>query len=299
MDPSLREITREMTRIPQSIRHEGALLIRGNAENGSFIEATDDIQVDGDVLNSKVRSINGSVIVKGGIKGPTAVVQAGKDIEASLAHRSTLKAARDIRLTKMAVEAQVTARNTVTVDREEGIIEGGEMTAGMEITANTIGSRNKTETGVRLVNYRQSEQYGSLLRVEKELAGLSGDLESLEKVIKVIRLLGDRVVQLPPEKKQDLALRIKRYNELKEKSDRLKGEKASLSETSGLTDGLDRSIIARKTLHEGVKAAIDNAVLTVQKEYQNVILYRKGIIVIAEFDAFMKKKKSEAGSHPA
>lgn len=297
MSPTLREISRDMTKIPQSIKHDGALLIRGNAEDGSFIEATDDIQVDGDILNSRVRSINGSVIVSGGIKGPTAVVQAGKDIEASLAHRSTVKASRDVRLKKMSVDAQVSARQSVTVEREEGLIEGGDVLAGTEIVANTIGNRNKAATSVRLVNFRQSDQYSALRSIESDLAGLAGDLESLEKVIRVIRLLGDRVVQLPQEKKQELAVRIKKYNELKEKSGRLEAEKKKLSEMAAGGSELDRSIIARKTLHEGVKASIDNAVLNVQKDYQNVILYRKGIIVIAEYDEYMKKKKTEAAGY--
>lgn len=291
MDPTLREISRENTKRPQSIHHEGALLIRGNAENGSFIEATDDIQIDGDVLNSKVRSINGSVIVGGGIKGPTAAVQAGKDIEAKLAHQSSLKAVRNVRLKKMAVEAQITARNTVSIDQEEGLIDGGEVQAGKDIIANTIGGQNRTSTSVRLVNYGQTEAYASLLKREKESEEIARQMESLEKVIQVIRLLGDKVVMLPPDKKQDLALRIKKYNELKVRLNGIESEKKRIKDEKENANELDRAIIAKQTLREGVKVAIDNASLTIQKDFKNVILYRKGIVVIAEFDEYMKMKK--------
>lgn len=291
MDATLREISRENTKMPQSIHHEGALLIRGNAENGSFIEATDDIQIDGDILNSKVRSINGSVFVKGGIKGPTAVVQAGKDIEARLAHQSSLKAVRNIRLKKMAVEAQINAKNSVAIDQEEGLIDGGDIQAGKDIVANTIGGQNKAGTSVRLVNYGQTEAYAALLKREKETEEISKQIESLEKVIKVIRLLGDKVVMLPPEKKQDLAIQIKKYNELKGRLTGIDAEKQKIRDEKENARELDRAIIAKQTLREGVKVAIDNATLTIQKDFKNVILYRKGIVVIAEFDEYMRKKK--------
>ncbi len=290
--PTLREILKSETQKAQILRHDGALLIRGNAETGSDITATDDIEIDGDVKNARVRSLRGSVTVRGAVSGASAQVQAGGNIQAREVRNSTLKAAGTITVSKRAQDARLSARQSVAVETEEGVIEGGEAVAGRDILANIIGSRSRVQTAVKLVNFKQSELYAFVLRHEQEIGDLRRSMEKLDKTIAVIRLLGEKVILLPPDKKQELALKVRDYNALKERLTRLESEKSRLQGESRTGGDLERTVIARQVLHEGSIVTIDNAQLPIQKDFKRAILYKKGIIIIADYDDFMRRKKS-------
>ncbi len=280
----------------QPINHPGSLIIYGNVDSGCYIIAGENIEIYGDVIHSKIKSINGNIIVKGGIRGVTTQVNAGKDIETGFVYNSTLKAGHNIKVTEIASDAHLIARNSIyfQVDTgidNQGIIEGGEIEAGVEIAANFIGNSNKITTIVKLTNFKQMDTYTVLIILDREMEDLKKQVDDLEKFIKVIRLLGKSVVSLPMEKKQDLALKVQKYNDLQQHLLALQDEKDQLISKNNETEELDRTIIARGMVFEGVYAYIDKIKLYIQKNYKNIILYKKGIIIIGDFDEFMKKEK--------
>jgi len=62
---------------------------------------------------------------------------------------------------------------------------------------------------------RQKQLFSVSMNLKKAIEEKMAEMSKLEKVIEVIRLLGDKVTTLPQEKKQELALQSKRYMELK------------------------------------------------------------------------------------
>ncbi|MGA2141597.1 MAG: FapA family protein, partial [Brevinematales bacterium] len=180
---------------------------------------------------------------------------------------------------------------SVHIEKGEGRIEGGDIEAGLEIITNSIGNSKKKPTSVKLTNFRQSDLYGFLLKFEKEHGELSRQIAGLEKIIEVIRIIGAKVTSLPLEKKQELAAKVRQYNDFLLKRIKLEDEKKALLEADKSSDDLDRVIIAKQSIFGGVTVTIDRSVSLIQESYEKVILYKKGIIIIGNFDEFMNRKK--------
>ncbi len=290
MPPNLLEISGTIKSGSLPVQHEGSILIKGSVEEDCLVVANGDIEIIGDVNSSKVKSLNGNVIIQGGIKGFSASVNAGGNIETQYIQNASVKAYGDIIIHDYLLEARIMAKKSVQMVKGEGRIEGGDTEAGMEIIANMIGTPKKTATYVKLTDFRQADIYGFLINYEKESAGLSKQIGQMEKVIEVIKILGSRVVTLPLEKKQELAMKVRQYNELVAKRAKLEENKNALMEAGG--DGeIDRVIIAKQSIFGGVSVTIDRTVSVIQKPYDNVILYKKGIIIIGNFNEYMQRKK--------
>jgi uncharacterized protein (DUF342 family) len=274
-----------------SYDQEGNLIIHGNINKQVQITVTEDIEVFGDINEGKIKSLKGNVFVRGNIKGINTHIQAGKDIEAISVHQATLKAMRNINVLSHSESARLLARNSIKNENGEGIMSGGEIEAGTDIIAQYIGSDKSTATALKLTNFRQAELFIFLKKYEAEIAGINKQLEELSKLIQVIKILGNKVIQLPLEKKQELALKIKKYNELNLRLGSIETEKANLYDKNNSLQDVDRSIIARKTLYAGVTAMIDKAQITIKENFNRVILYKKGIIIVGDYDEFMRRKK--------
>jgi uncharacterized protein (DUF342 family) len=289
---NLREITGNVTAQMQNIEHDGPLVVSGNIESGSFIVATGDIVIKGEANNAKIKSIKGHIHIENGIKGVSSIVYSGGgNIQTKSVYNATLKAENSVIIREAAIDAHIIAKKSVFIEQGEGLIEGGEVEAGIDIVANTIGNHKKTVTIVKISDFKQRELFFQIMRYDKELEALSKEIENVEKFIEVIKILGKKVVTLPMEKKQDLALKVQKYNELKSKYNEILSKKEELSEASKQENELERTIIAHKNLYEGVNVYMDKAKLVIKGRYSNVILYRRGIIIIGDYDKFMHRKK--------
>jgi uncharacterized protein len=291
MPSNLLEISRTMASGSPPVRHEGAILVKGNVEPDCIIVSEQDIEIIGDVFNSKVRSENGNVTVRGGIRGVSSFVFAGQDVQAQYAQNASIKAYGNITVSDFAFDSRIMAKKSVRIEKGEGRLEGGDTEAGLEIITNSIGNPKKKPTSVKLTNFRQSDLYGFLLKFEKEYGELSRQIAGLEKIIEVIKIIGSKVTSLPLQKKQELAAKVQQYNESLLKRLKLEDEKKSLLEAEKSSDELDRVIIAKQSIFSGVTVTIDRSVSQIQESYEKVILYKKGIIIVGNFDEFMNRKK--------
>jgi uncharacterized protein (DUF342 family) len=291
MPSNLLEISRTMVSGSPPIRHDGSILVKGNVEPDCIIDSEQDIEIVGDVFNSKIRSENGNVTVRGGIRGVSSFVFAGGDVLAQYAQNASIKAYGNITIDDFAFDSRLMAKKSVHIEKGEGRLEGGDIEAGLEIITNSIGNSKKKPTSVKLTNFRQSDLYGFLLKFEKEHGELSRQIAGLEKIIEVIRIIGAKVTSLPLEKKQELAAKVRQYNDFLLKRIKLEDEKKALLEADKSSDDLDRVIIAKQSIFGGVTVTIDRSVSLIQESYEKVILYKKGIIIIGNFDEFMNRKK--------
>jgi uncharacterized protein (DUF342 family) len=292
MIENLREIAGNVTPEMKNIEHDGPLVVNGNVESGSFIVATGDILIHGDVESSKIKSIKGHVIIDGGVRGVNSIIYAnGGDVKARFVYNATIKAEGDVVIKDMAIEAHIITKHSLFVFDGEGKIEGGEAEAGIDIVANFIGNNSALATVVRISDFKLRELYAFLSRIDIQVKEITEQMNHLEKFIEVIRLLGNKVITLPMEKKQDLALKVKKYNELKLQLDKFNEEKSKLVVEQKKEDELERTVIVKRTLFTGVYVYMDKAKLPIQHSYANVILYKRGIIIIGDYDKFMYRKK--------
>ncbi len=274
------------------IEHDGSIHIKGNVLAGSFIIATRNIEIDGFVHNAKIRSLKGSVIVHKEVKGAQALIHSGNgDIDALFVHNASLQSEHGIIVHGNVMDGHLLAKHSVFIDEKGGAIEGGEVEAGQDIITHNLGNQRGIPTSVKISDFKQRELYGKLMAMEKESAEIRVEMGKLQKFIEVIKLLGKNVVKLPMEKKTELALKVKHYNELQHRLIELEQFKTNLFIPEEERDELERSIIVRGHIFTGVNVAIDKASLDIQHNYKNVIVYKRGIIIVGDFDQFMHRKK--------
>lgn len=293
MTGNLREIQGNVTSDMSPIEHDGPVEIYGSVDSGSSVIATYDIHVTGEVNNAKIKSLKGSVIVDGDVKGVNAlIVSSGGDVRVRSIYNATVKSEHCVYLKGFAVDANIVAKKSVFIESTDGGIEGGETEAGFDILTNVAGNTTAMPTVLRIADFKQRELYARLLAFQKEEAAISKEIENLEKFIEVIKILGKKVVTLPLEKKQDLAVKVQKYNELKVRLAAIKqqGEQLSVKHREE-ADELERTIIVKHRIYAGVVVSIDNAQLAIQQTYSNVILYKRGIIIVGDYDQFMRRKK--------
>ncbi|MCX7882234.1 MAG: FapA family protein [Brevinematales bacterium] len=265
--------------------------IRGNIGVGNHIEAKGNIVIIGDVEQSRIFSHEGNITVHGLVLGYQTSLVADGDIVAHTVRSATLRARRTITILYEAVEAHLVAKETILCKEGKGAIVGGSAEAGMEIETKFLGNEKGFYTTAKLTNFKQSDMFlrsQKLGEMEKKLAS---EKEKYEKTIQVIRILGEKVTQLPLAKKQELAQQVKRYQQICQQIAQIQQERRQLWELSQKQDELERTIIIHDTIYENVSLAIDNQKLEVNSRYHNVIVYKKGILILGDFDEYMKRKK--------
>lgn len=265
--------------------------IRGNVETGNHIEAKGNIVIIGDVDHSRIFSHEGSITVHGMVSGFQTSLVAYNDITVNSVRNATLRARGKIHVLYECIEGHLVAREAIFCKEGKGTIVGGSVEAGMEIETRFLGNEKGFFTVAKLTNFRQSEiflQSQKLAEMEKKLLA---EKEKYEKTIQVIRILGEKVKQLPLAKKQEMAQQVKQYQEICQQIAQIQQNRKALWEASQKQSELERTIIVRDTIYENVSLSIDNQRLDMTSRYRNIIVYKKGILILGDFDEYMKRKK--------
>lgn len=275
------------------IEHDGPLIVDGDITSGCQIVATGHIRVKGEVENAKVKSLRGDIRIDKGVRGVNAVIYAAEGaIQTEKAYNATLKASGDITIEKMAVDAHLVSKRCIFATTPEGRIDGGEAEAGHDIVVYAAGnSNNNASTIVRISDFKKREMFEKITSLVHEQEKLEKEITDLSKFIEVIKILGNKVVNLPFEKKQDLAMKVKLFNEKKVRLQEIKDQRAQIRDEHRQEDELERTIIIKGVVYSGVDVFIDDTHLAIQQRFQNVILYKRGIIIVGDYDKFMHRKK--------
>ena len=293
-DLSQQEIKGDVTGGSGPLRYKGRVLVHGSVLSGAQLHADGDIIIRGRIEDSHVQSTGGGVYADQGIIGEDTVVRAFGDVKAPLIRGANVDCFGSLYVRDIIFQADVRAKNIVEMKKGGGIIEASRVAAGMEISVRSIGSREvdpDNRTVITLENSRQKELFEISLIFEQKLRQKSGRITELQKVIEVIRIIGDKVATLSSEKRQELALKVKEYNDLRQQITEIMKEKERVLMERDRTNKVLRSIVATSEVYPGVEVKIDNAGVTVNKLYKNVIFYKSGIVIIGDLDAFMKRKR--------
>lgn len=277
----------------EPLRVHGRLQVTGSVLDGGLVYASGDIMIRGRVENAHVESSGGGIYVDQGITGEKTLVKAFGDIKTPFVRDAEVECSGSLYVQDVIFQARARARHIVELKGGDGIIEASYVEAGMEVAARSLGSYapDMKETVVVLENFRQKELFELALVYEQRLKQKSQRVEELEKVIQVIRILGSRVTTLSPDKKQELALKVKEYNELKIQVEEILREKGRVTSERDKTNNLLRAVTVSHEVFPGVKVRIDNAHVMVNKRYSNVIFYKSGIVIIGDLDKFRERKR--------
>lgn len=209
-------VTESITWIEGVVTLDKPTIIQGSIGAHVRIEAASDLQVDGDVGTGVRIRAGRDLAVRGEILG-TAERPVILEAERMSLHgaRFATMSARGLVTAVDLIRCQVKAGTEISVSGHERGVVASELEAGERIRCGLAGGEEDKAAVLRVTQARQKQLYQVIVSIERSVSEAAAEMGRLEKVIEVIRILGEKVVTLPAEKKQELAAQSKRYIELK------------------------------------------------------------------------------------
>lgn len=229
----------------------GTVVIRGNVLNGFRVRASGDIRVVGGVEGAELES-EGSIEISSGIMaGNKGYVKAGRNVKSSFIQDGIVYAGEDVIVSQSIMHSTVKAGNNVICSGAKGLIVGGMIQAGEQVTVRTLGNAMSTATAVEVgVNPQLREELQTLRTTIKQ------SRESIEKTEKALTLL-DQLAAAGQLSEERLEMRAK-LNATKRQTITLIDEsKTRMMEIEKLLEDTDRSKVnVSGTVFGGTKVVI-------------------------------------------
>lgn len=261
-----------------NINFLGSVIIRGNVESGFKVEAEGDITIYGNVDSAEIKA-GGNIFVKGGISGmDKGKVICGGDFSAKYIEHATVDCEGTITVREAIMHCQINADQKVVCEGGKGLIVGGLIRSGEEISAKTIGSRLGTVTELEV---------GVKPKLKLELQELEEQLktnkESLDKAEKAIGLLS-KIPNLPDDRKEMLQNLIKTSYVLKAQINEAEAKRQQLMEEILVKSKEKGRIRVKEVIYPGIRVTMGKTTIMIQDEIKYAVLvYNEGEIQIQPY----------------
>ncbi|CQR71513.1 hypothetical protein SOV_18650 [Sporomusa ovata DSM 2662] len=182
-----------------NIEFVGSVIVKGSVQTGFTVKAEGNVEIAGNVSGGIVEGKN--VTVRMGIQGMNkGYIKASENVVTKYIENATVLAGKDVIVSDVILHSKVSAGKRVIVDERRGLIVGGQISAGEEIKAKTIGTYSATNTDIEVgVNPALREEY-QILR--KDIKKFEFDLEQAQKALHILRTMNQST--MPPDKHEML-----------------------------------------------------------------------------------------------
>lgn len=256
----------------------GSVVVRGNVDNGFKVEAEGDILIYGMVEGVELKS-GGNIVINGGVSGmsKTDIVCSG-DFNAKFMEHARVSAGGNVTIKEAIMYCQVNCDRKITVVSGKGLIVGGLLRCGEEISTKIIGSKFGTLTEVEIgVKPKAKMEFQELEEKLKE------NKANLDKAQKAVTLL-ERTPQLPPDRQAMYQNLLKTTFVLKGEITQGEARRKELTDEMVVVSKERARVRVKEVIFPGVKVTISNAVIVVKDEYRFVTLvYHEGDIQIQTY----------------
>jgi uncharacterized protein len=264
----------------------GAVIVKGNVEDGYSVTAQGNIEVLGIVGKANLTS-GADIIVKRGINGSDdqdlGSIRAGKSVWATFIQNARVDAVEWVVVSDGIVNSNITCLHKVLCQGKRAQIVGGIIRASEEINAQTLGSQGGTET-ILEVGYdpKSKEELESLTKnrsaYENELTEVDRNIQGLIRQKKVQRK------KLSSEKEKMLIELKDRHND---RVARIKDLEKAIAKRETYLDSLRNvgRISAGKSVLPGVKIRIRDASYDVTRAFDQPVtfLQEDGVVRTADY----------------
>jgi len=253
------------------IEYDGNISVAGNVITGFKIKATGDIYVKGAVEGAELEA-GGDIVLNRGIQGmERGILKAGGNVISKFIENATVTAGGYVTADAI-MHSKITAKGDILVKGKRGLITGGELHSGTEITAKVLGSTMGTNTSLEVgIDPMYIEEYH---RLEKEIPELEKELDTHDKVIVMYSKKLQKDGKLSEDKKQALKQASQKKKELDENIAQAR------ERLDFLRDEMDKNnngrIRVENIAYPGVKVVISNVQYYVKTEIQHGSLVRDG-----------------------
>jgi uncharacterized protein (DUF342 family) len=178
----------------------GTVTIRGDVKDGFKVYAGEDLIIQGVVEAAELKA-GGKLTIGGGLSGSDrAEVSCQGDANIKYIRNARVEVGGNLTVGQAVMHSKVTVGKKITVAGKKGVIVGGQVIAGEEVNAASMGSNFATPTEVivgEMVGVRDEVQ-----KLENEIKTATENLEKTKKGMLFLKDLSTKMGgNLPPEKK--------------------------------------------------------------------------------------------------
>ncbi len=246
----------------------GTVIVRGDVKDGFKVYAGEDLVVNGVVEGAELKC-SGKLSIVGGVSGnDKAKITCSGDANIKYIRNAMVQVDGSLTCGQAIMHSKVTVSKKVSVAGQKGVIVGGQIIAGEQVHAASMGSNFATPTEIIV-----GEAVGLRDELQKMENELKVSLENLDKTKKGIQFLKDLQTKmggnLPPEKKELLTKLTRAQFKLMADSKTL-AEKKQEMEKKEQESSEERRRHAKVTcmgvIHTGVKITINKASRQISEE---------------------------------
>lgn len=199
-----------------SLKFDGSIVIQGTVMASYSVIASGDISIESldSVTNAKeIRSVNGSIFIKGGMFGANSTkVEAKEAIYIKHCNNGLLKA-KEVHVGAYLLGTEVDAER-VFVDRHKGKIIGGHIRARDRIESAYAGNTHERPTHLEVVGIPKKHLKLEATKLAEQLKIEQDSLEQLESNVEKVRAFKDRLVGHQKESYETLEQEIMKKKDL-------------------------------------------------------------------------------------
>jgi uncharacterized protein (DUF342 family) len=260
----------DVTSASGNVVFEGSIRVKGNVGAGTLVKAGKDIIVDGFVEGATLEA-QGDIVLRRGMNGSgKGKIHTTGNVTAKFMEGADVYAGGEIHI-DYSMNSILYSEETVEAKLRTGSIVGGVCTGVKGVSAQSLGSRASIQTVIRAGSSPallklNNDIYRQLTSAQEEVRILDNVRREMESKIPADQLVGQPVY----EKVQNaLFSKGKEIEELTAKQEEVRGKLIELSRAV---------ILARGTIHDGVRVQLGGANWSSEKELTDVTLrkVRKG-----------------------
>lgn len=265
--------------------YAGTLIVNSDVENCK-IRTTGSILVLGNVTNTNFLSISGGIRIEGNVYADKAGYQivCEKNLILKSAENYSLVTNSNLEVSKELKNCSV---------RVNYVFNGGKATVSkcnVEVGDKSVffifGDEKKGNCEIKISYRTMKKLFQRILLIDTEMRDIQKEISDLRKNLDIIRLLGDKISALPPNKQMMLKEKnqflIKHAQALK----KLQDERTQIIDSlKGMRDSEDVSVRITGFVFPCAIIKLDKVAFEVREVLSNVGFYKKGIVRIRNFDS--------------
>ncbi len=259
----------------------GAVIIKGNVEDGFSVSAQANIEVHGYVGKANLDA-GGDVVVHQGINGGGegmenyGNVKSGKSVWTKFITNARVDAGDSVMVTDGIVNSEVTASRKILCKGQRAKIVGGHLRAAEAINAATLGSRGGAETILEVGYDPQTKEEIEELEVKQE--ELEKRFDDVDTNLQGLVMQKKRKKKLTKERQKALMKLREQHAEIKGELETVKSEIAKRQEYLATLQESGK-ISASATVHPGVTVYIKDAHLEANSTFNATSFIQEGGLV--------------------
>lgn len=253
-----------------NIDFSGSVHVKGDVEEGMEVKAEGNVTIEGSVHKSDIEAEGEVIIAKGLIGGNKGKVTAKGDVEVKFIENGVVETKGSLRVKDAIMHSNIDAREEVEVTQGKGLIVGGEVRAGHEVEAVTMGSNLATPTEISVgITPQLRDEHN---QVESRLKDKQSKLDETIKNINQLKKL-EKKGELTKRREELLNQLVKKRYTFSKEVEEVKNKERELSEL--LEESSEARIKVQGTIYSGVTITIGKSCTRIDNDNSYVVYYEE------------------------